>query len=60
MTAVSITKKMKFVNELCRSHKKIVTLVSKCLHQKNLQLLLVEMFKTKENWNQSFLKDVFV
>ena len=30
------------------------------LHQKNLQLLLVEIFKTKENLNPSFMKDIFV
>ena len=30
------------------------------LHQRNLQLLLVEIFKTKENLNQSFMKDIFV
>ena len=30
------------------------------LHQRNLQLLLVEMFKTKENLNPSFMKDIFV
>ena len=30
------------------------------LHQRNLQLLLVEIFKTKENLNPSFMKDIFV
>ena len=30
------------------------------LHQKNLQLLLVEIFKTKENLNPSFMNDIFV
>ena len=30
------------------------------LHQRNLQLLLVEILKTKENLNPSFMKDVLV
>ena len=30
------------------------------LHHRNLQLLLVEIFKTKENLNPSFMKDIFV
>ena len=30
------------------------------LHQRNLQLLLVENVKTKENLNLSFMKDIFV
>ena len=30
------------------------------LHQRNLHLLLVEIFKTKENLNPSFMNDIFV
>ena len=30
------------------------------LHQRNLQLLWVEIFKTKENLNPSFMKDIFI
>ena len=29
------------------------------IHQHNLQLLMVEIFKTKNNLNPTFMKDIF-
>ena len=30
------------------------------VHQRNLQLLMVEIYKTKENLNPEFMKDIFI
>ena len=30
------------------------------VHQRNLRLLMVEIYKTKENLNPEFMKDIFI
>ena len=41
------------VNNYCNPNKSLT------IHQRNLQLLMIEIFKTKNNLNPTFMKDVF-
>ena len=41
------------VNNYCNPYKSLT------IHQRNLQLLMIEIFKTKNNLNPAFLKDIF-
>ena len=34
--------------------------ISVTVHQRNLRLLMVEIYKTKENLNPEFMKDIFI
>ena len=38
----------------------ILELNSVSIHKRNLQLLMIEVYKTVQNINQSFMKEVFV
>ena len=40
-------------NNYCSPNKSLT------IHQRNLQLLLIEIFKSKNNLNPTFMKDVF-
>ena len=41
------------VNNSCNPNK------SQTVYQRNLQLLMIEVFKIKSNLNQTFMKDIF-
>ena len=42
------------MNNYCNYNKSLT------VHQRNLQLLMIEIFKTKNNLNPTFMKDIFV
>ena len=41
------------VNNSCTPHKSLT------IHERNLHLLMIEIFKTKNNLNPTFMKDIF-
>ena len=42
-----------FVNNYCNPNKSLA------IHQPNLQLLMIEIFNTKNNLNPTFMKDIY-